>query len=260
LELVLLRLADILERQVRLTHKIRSALAYPIIMIIVGAAVVVFLMMFIVPKITEMFTLRGQALPWVTELLIDITSFLTSYWLFIAIGAGVAVALWRIWVRRPEGRLAWDKLKLRMPLIGDLYIKVISARFARTLGSMLESGLTMMTALDVVKTVVRNRLVEDRMDDVKSDVRRGKDLAAPLSAAAVFPPMLINMIELGQRSGELEAMLVKVADTYDEEVTMTVDALVSLLEPVMILVMAVVVGFLVIAILLPGFQMSSGFQ
>ncbi len=145
-----------------------------------------------------------------------------------------------------------------MPLYGGLHVKLICGRFARTLGTMLESGLTMMRALDVVKTVVQNRVVEDIMDDVKASVRRGKDLSVPMRESGVFPPMLIHMVELGQRSGQLEPMMLKIADNYDEDVEMTVEALVLLLEPAMIVLMGGFVGFLVLAMLLPIFDLTSG--
>ena len=158
---------------------------------------------------------------------------------------------------RPEGRRTWDRFKLRLPVVGKLYTMIISARFARTLGTMLQSGLTMMTALDVVKSVLENSVIEDTMDDIKADVRRGRDLSVPMKECGYFPSMLISMIELGQRSGELENMMLKIADTYDEDVELSVDAVVSLLEPFMIIVMGVFVGFLVLAILLPIFSMSN---
>lgn len=148
---------------------------------------------------------------------------------------------------------------MALPYAGDLYLKVVCTRFSRTLGSMLDSGLTMLNALEVVKSVLQNRQAEQIMDDVKTQVRRGRNLSEPLRESGMFPPMLVHMVELGQRSGELPAMLLRTADTYDEEVNMAVDALVSLLEPVIILVMGVFVGFLVIAVLLPVLTISSTF-
>lgn len=259
LESVLTRLADITERNVRMKHKITSMLAYPILMGVVGFGVVTFLMSFIVPKIVQVFEKQDRQLPTITKIMMGACYFVRDWWILIAAAAIGSYVLWRIWVARPDGRLKWDKIKLRMPLLGPLYIKMTSARFSRTLGTMLQSGLTMMTALDVVKTVVQNRVIEGLMDDVKSSVRRGRDLATPLQETGYFPPMLIHMIELGQRSGELESMLTQVADTYDEDIELTVNGIVSLLEPMMILVMGVLVGTLVMSILLPIFDMSAGF-
>ncbi len=259
LEQVLFRLADIQERQVKLMRRVQKSLAYPILMAIVGVGVVSFLMVFIVPMLTEMFMRQERELPAITMLLINISEWVGDYWFLLIAVAIMAVVLWRIWVKRPAGRMKWDRLKLRLPLYGPLYIKLIAGRLSRTMGTMLSSGLTMMTALEVVKSVVGNRVIEEAMDNVKAEVRRGKDLAIPLRELNVFPPMMLSMIELGQRSGELENMLIKVADTYDDDVEITVEALVGLLEPIMILLMAVFVGFLVVAMLLPILDLSSGF-
>ncbi len=258
LESVLFRIADITERGDRLKRKVTSMLAYPMLMALVGISIVTFMMTFVVPKIVKIFTAQKRELPFITTLMIQTSQFIREWW-FLLVGAAIGLyVLWRFWVSRPEGRLRWDKFKMKVPMFGPLYIKMISTRFARTLGTMLQSGLTMMTALDVVKSVLQNKVVEASMDDVKSGVRRGRDLTIPLRETGFFPPMLIHMVELGQRSGEIENMLIKVADTYDEDIEMTVDGIVSLLEPLMILVMGVFVGFLVMSILLPIFDISSG--
>lgn len=258
LEGVLVRLADILERQVRLKNKVASMLAYPILMALVGVGIISFMMGFVVPKIIQMFEKQKRDLPLVTTVMIATCNFIREWWYLIVLAILAAFFAWRFWVSRPQGRRRWDAFKLRMPILGGLYVKMISARFARTLGTMLQSGLIMMTALDVVKSVVENKVVEESMDDVKSGVRRGRDLTVPLRETGLFPPMLLHMVELGQRSGELENMLIRVADTYDEDIEMTVNGIVSLLEPMMIVVMGVLVGFLVFSILLPIFDMSSG--
>ncbi len=258
LEQVMFRLADLQERQVKLRHKIMSMLFYPILLSIFATGIVSFLMAVVVPRITKVFTRQHIELPMVTKVLMVGSAFLKSYWWAVIIAVLCLFTLWRAWVATSSGRSRWDSFKLKAPLYGKLYSKVISARYARILGTMLESGLTMMTALDVVKTVVQNKVVEKAMDDIKADVRRGRDLAVPLRESGLFPPMLIHMTELGQRSGELEAMLLKTADTYEDEVEVTVDALVSLLDPIIIIIMGSFVGFLVFAILLPIFEMTQG--
>lgn len=258
LETVLFRIADITERADRLKRKVTSMLAYPLLMALVGISIVTFMMTFVVPKIVKIFNTQKRELPFITTLMIETSEFVRHWWFLIAGGAIGVYVLWRFWVSRPEGRLQWDRFKMWVPLFGPLYIKMISTRFARTLGTMLQSGLTMMNALDVVKSVLQNKVVEASMDDVKAGVRRGRDLTIPLRETGFFPPMLLHMVELGQRSGEIENMLIKVADTYDEDIEMTVDGIVSLLEPMMILVMGVFVGFLVMSILLPIFDISSG--
>jgi len=256
LEQVLFRIADIQERQVRVNKKVMSSLTYPCFLALFGLTVIVFLMVAIVPRLTALFQKQGADLPTLTKIMIGVSHFLGSFWWAILLGIACVLILWRAWVSRPEGRLRWDRFKLKAPLYGSLQTKMICARFGRTLGTMLQSGLTMMVGLDVVKSVVQNRVIEDVLDDVKASVRRGKDLAQPLKESGVFPPLLIHMTELGQRSGELESMLLKVSDTYEEDVELTVDAMVSLIEPVIIVIMAIFVGFLVASILLPILQLT----
>ncbi len=257
LEQVLGRLADILERQAKLRAQILSTLAYPAFMGLFAIALITFLMTVIVPRITKLFEKQGQELPGLTNALIAVSDFIGSYWFVLLGGVLGAFLLWRLWISREEGRRKWDRMKLRFPLYGPLHMKLVCGRFSRTLGTMLESGLTMLPALDVVYTVIGNSHILGQMDDIKSGVRRGRDLAQPLKETGLFPPMMIHMIELGQRSGELENMLIQVADTFDEDVRLTIDAIVALVEPVIIIVMGVFVGTLVLAILLPIFKMST---
>lgn len=257
LEQVLARLADILERQAKLRAQIASSLAYPLFMGLFAFSIIVFLMTVIVPRITNLFQKQGKELPGLTKALIAASEFISSYWPVMAGVVFGALFLWRLWIAREEGRKTWDRVKLRFPVYGSLHLKMVCARFARTLGTMLQSGLTMLPALDVVNTVIGNTHILAQMDDVKAGVRRGRDLAQPLKETGLFPPMMIHMIELGQRSGELENMLVQVADTFDEDVRLAVDAAVSLVEPMIIIVMGIFVGTLVLAILLPIFTMST---
>ena len=256
LEQVLLRLADVEEHNAKLRARVISTLTYPAFMGVFAVGLITFLMLVIVPKITQIFQKQQAELPRITEMMIGISRFVGHYWWLMVLAVVGAFLLWRFWVSTRRGRLRWDRLRLKLPVYSNLHIKLVSARFARTLGTMLESGLTMMRALDVVKTVIGNAVIEESMADVKAGVRRGKDLARPLKEVGVFPPMLIHMVDLGQRSGEIEGMLLKVADTYDDDIGMAVDALVGLLEPVIIIVMGVFVGFLVLSILLPILNMS----
>ena len=259
LEQVLLRLADIEEQQAKLRARLISMLIYPAFMALFAVAVIVFMMMVIVPRITQIFEKQKQELPQITKIMVGVSHFIGYYWWLILLAAFGVLLLWRMWVGTDTGRRRWDRFKLWAPLYSTFHIKLIASRFARTLGTMLESGLSMMVALDVVKTVIGNRVIEDSMADVKAGVRRGKDLAQPLREVGFFPPMLIHMVELGQRSGQIESMLLKVADTYDEDVRLAVDAMVSLMEPIIIIVMGVFVGFLVLSILLPILSMSRHF-
>lgn len=257
LEQVLFRLADILERQAKIRSQIISALAYPTFMALFAIAIITFLVVVIVPKITDLFTRQEMELPTLTKALIGVSHFVGSYWWSVAGVVLLIFILWRLWISREEGRKTWDKLKLSFPLFGQLHLKLVCARFARTMGTMLQSGLTVLPALEVVNTILENTFIQNCMEDVKVGVRRGRDLAQPMKETGLFPPMLIHMIELGQRSGEIENMLIQVADTFDEDVRLAIDAIVSLIEPLIIVIMGVFVALLVLAILLPFFQMTS---
>ncbi len=256
LEEVLFRLADMQEHQSKLKAQLTSSLAYPVFMGFFAIAVVIFLMTFIVPRITDIFAKQGAELPRPTEILIATSGFLRAYWWLITAAIFGAITLWRWWISRPQGRLKWDRMKLRFPLYGSLHLKLVCARFARTMGTMLQSGLTMLPALEVVNSVLENSYFKEHMDEVKAGVRRGRDLAQPMRETGLFPSMMIHMVELGQKSGEIEDMLIKVADTYDEDVRLTIEAIVALIEPVIIIVMGIFVGFLVVSILLPILNMS----
>lgn len=257
LEDVLLRLADILEHQSKLKAQVLSSLAYPAFMFVFAIAVIVFLMTVIVPKIIKIFLKQEIELPLATKILIRTSNVISHWWWLILAVLGLIYLLWRLWLSRERGRRTWDRWKLRFPLYGPLHLKLVSARFARTLGTMLQSGLTMLPALEVVKSVLENAHVQSSMDDIKASVRRGRELSQPLRETGLFPPMLLHMVELGQRSGEIEDMMVHVADTYDDDVRLTIDAAVGLLEPIIIVIMGLFVGFLVLAILLPILQMST---
>ncbi|MBI2425423.1 MAG: type II secretion system inner membrane protein GspF [Candidatus Hydrogenedentes bacterium] len=256
LETVLFRLADIQEHQAKLRAQIMSSLAYPAFMALFAVSVIVFLMTVIVPRITQIFERQEAELPKMTKALIASSSFIGHYW-WLIIGVVIGIySLWRYYISRDEGRRQWDRVKLRFPLYGGLHLKLVCARFSRTLGTMLSSGLTMLPAMNVVISVLDNRHIQMHMDDVKAGVRRGRDLAKPLKETGLFPPMMIHMIELGQRSGEIEDMLLRVADTYDDDVRLTIQAIVGLIEPIIIIVMGIFIGFLVLAILLPILNMS----
>jgi general secretion pathway protein F len=209
-----------------------------------------------VPKVSEVFDQFQRDLPVMTEVLISTCDFIRVYWWLVLLLVFGAVMTIRQYKKTEKGRRWWDGLVLRLPTVGALSLKLSVARFARTLGTLVQSGLPMLTALDIVKRIVGNAVIEEAIEQAKKGVRKGEDLATPLRASKVFPPILIHMVALGEKSGQLESMLVKVADSYEEEVDMTVNTLVSLLEPLMVMVMGVFVGFMVLAILLPIFDLS----
>ncbi len=256
LEIVLFRLADYMDKQLALRRRVTSALMYPSLMIVVGFGVLFFLMTYIIPTITKIFSQLNRALPAPTVILINVSSFLRSYWWAMAALLALALLLLDQYQRTEGGRARWDRLKLALPIFGKLNRKMAVARFARTLGTLTQSGVNLMDSLEIVKSIVDNRVIALAVDDAQESVRKGEDLASSLKRSNVFPPVVIHMIALGERSGQLEDMLISVADTFDDEVDTTLAGIVSLLEPAMIVIMAVVVGFIVLAMLLPIFDMN----
>lgn len=259
LDRVLAKLADYLQEQHRLRARIMAALTYPIIMVIIGMIVVSVLLGFVVPKILDVLQKegRGEALPLPTEILIGISGLVQHYWWLGLAGLGGLFLAYKATVKSGGGRLWIDTTKLGLPIFGNLLRKSAIARFATTLATLLESGLPILDALNVVKRVVGNALLSQTIDQVREKVVEGADIATPLKASKVFPPVVGYMISVGEESGQLEDLLKRVAESYDEEVEIAAQKMTSLLEPLMIVVMAVVVGFIVMAILLPILQMSN---
>jgi len=260
LDTILARLADFLETQARLASRVKSASVYPVLMIVLGGLIVMFLMAVVIPSISEMFVRMNQQLPAVTRMLMSTSDFVRHQWYIITAVVVMTVVGVRRYVRSEAGRRVWHRTLLRLPLFGELALKMAVSRFARTLGTLLEGGLSMLGALSIVQALVRNAVIETAIEDTQEAVRSGQDLAGPLRRAEVFPPMLTHMVSLGERSGQLEQMLLKVADSYDEDVDTTVNTLVGLLEPAMIIVMGIIVGFIVLAVLLPIFNMSQNIR
>jgi general secretion pathway protein F len=256
LDQILFRLAEFLEKQLALKNKVTNAILYPALMLIVGVSVLFFLMTFVVPKITAVFVSMKQALPWPTVALMSVSRFFADYWMVLAalvIGGGL---LLRRFVRTEAGRMAADRLILRLPLIGDVARMVSISRLTSTLATMLASGVQLLDALDVSKRVMNNRVLEETVEGARQNIREGETIADPLKRSGEFPALVTHMIAVGERSGEMEEMLRRVSQIYDGEVERVITRLTSLLEPIMILVMGVVVFFIVVAILLPIFEMG----
>jgi general secretion pathway protein F len=256
LDVVLDRLAEFGERQQALRGRFKAALAYPIFMFFIGTIVLFVLITFIVPNITKVFTEMRQALPLPTIVLIKVGNFLFSYWWVIVLCLLCGILILRHIKKRPRVQYLWDKLKLRIPVFGPLNQKMALARFGRTLGSLLQSGVSLITALQIVSRIVDNTLIEKVIIGAGDNIQEGQSLAGSLSKSPLFPSMAVQMISVGEQSGELEAMLHKIADTQEREVESQIIALTSMLEPIMILVMAVMVAFIVFSILLPILEMS----
>jgi len=260
MEQVLERLADFMEAQSRLKGKVTAAMIYPIVMLLVATALIGFLMVAVIPKVSTIFESMDRALPWYTQLLISFSNFAASYWWLIALTIGFGVWGFQKWKKTKEGRLKWDSFTLRVPIFGPLIQMVAVARFAKTLATLLASGVPLLKAMDIVKNVLENALLENVVLEATSSIREGESIADPLRRSGHFPPIVTHMIAVGEKSGQLEQMLENVATAYDSQVETRVQALTSLLEPVMILVMGMAVGFIAVSILMPLIQMNEVVQ
>jgi general secretion pathway protein F len=256
LEIVLERLADITEKQQALSNRIRSSLTYPVFMTFIGAVVLFLLLTFIVPSITSIFTDMNQVLPAPTRFLITISDIFKSYWWIFFIVIIGSLIIFRRLKKTATGLYFLDKTILYLPVIGLLAKKLAVARFSRTLGSLLENGVSMLSALEIVKNIVGNVLISNTIDTAAKEVGKGHGLGAALSESSLFPNLSIQMIQVGEQSGELESMLAKVADIFENEVESSIMSMTSLIEPIMILIMGVIVGFIVLSICLPIFEMN----
>ena len=256
LDVVLDRLAEFGEHQQALKGRFQAALVYPIFMAIIGSGVLFFLLSFVVPNLTRVFTEMNQVLPLPTTILIWFSGFMRIYWWAILLVMVAIVLGIKKFIKSPKGRYIWDKLKLRLPVIGQINRKIALSRFGRTLGSLLQSGVPLIASLQIVRNIVNNVLIGDVIDEAMEDIQAGKSLNLALSRSIWFPPVFRQMVSVGEQSGDLEGMLHKIADAYEREIETRITGMTALIEPIMILLMAVVVGFIVISILLPIFEMN----
>lgn len=256
LEVVLERLADFMEGQAQLRGKILSAMAYPSVMALVSLGVMTMMLTTVVPRISQIFLRAKVKLPFMTRMLIGISDLLSNYWWLILILIAGAVYGFLRWKKTPKGRAKWDYFRMNVPVLGNVTRLVAVARFSRTLSTLLASGVPLLNSLQIVRNIVSNDVLEKAIDAVREAVREGEDIATPLKRAGCFPPMVTHMIAVGEKSGQLEAMLTRVAVAYEQQVTLKVTTLTSLLEPVMIALMGTTVGFIVFAILTPIMQMN----
>ena len=256
LDLIFARLADFTESQTRLRGRLVGTMIYPIIMLVVGFGIITLLMLFVVPKLTEMFAEMGGELPAITRGLIAVSEFLQNWW-HVTFGS-VFLSIW--WFNRyrksENGRPRWDRFALRAPLFGNLIRMVAVTRVARTLGTLLSSGVPIVTAMEIVKHVVGNMVLAEAVEESRQAVQEGNSLAKPLEQCGHFPPMMVHMIAVGEQSGNLEEMLDNVASAYEVQVDTKINTLTALLEPVMILSMGLIVALIVFAVLTPMLQMN----
>lgn len=256
MDVVLFRLADFTEGQSRLRSKILGTMMYPIIMVFVAIGILGILFTVVIPRITLIFKNANAQLPLPTRMLIGASEMGRSYWWLLLLALLVSGLLFRRWAKSSSGRAVLDQLSLVAPVFGGIVRMLAVARFARTLGTLLSSGVPLLTALDIVKNVVTNTVLTGAIEDVRESVREGSSIADPLRRSKQFPPIVVHMVAIGERSGALENMLGKVADSYEQQVELRVGMLTTLLEPLMILIMGAGVAFVVFSILMPILQLN----
>lgn len=256
LDVVLSRLADFVQKQRKLRDKVSAAMTYPIVMVIVALLVVSILMTLVVPKITQSLLSQRKAVPLPTEILIAISDFMQSYWWVLAIGLAVSLVAVQWVYKQPAGRLAIDRFVLKIPVFGDLLKKQAIARFSTTFSTLLKSGVPVVQCLEISGRIVNNRVLQAVIDDVRVKIVEGADIATPIKRSGQFPPVVGYMIAVGEQSGQLETILDRISETYDEEIDLATQRATALLEPMLIVSMAGVVGFIIFSIILPILQMG----
>ncbi len=256
IEIVIKRLSEFLTSSQSLKDDVISAMIYPSLLTLVAGSAVAILLLFVVPKFADMFADMGQALPLPTQLLLSFTDMLLAYWWLLLGGVVISVIGFRYYVGTELGKYNWDKWKLKAPFLGILIQKIEAARFTRTLGTLIQSGVPILQGVGIVKDIIGNSVIAQAMNKISSSLKEGEGVTAPLKENKVFPPLVIHMIGIGEETGQLDSMLIKVADIYDVEVRNSIKRLVALLEPAMILFMGIVVGFIIVAMLLAIFSVN----
>ncbi|MBN8540295.1 MAG: type II secretion system inner membrane protein GspF [Deltaproteobacteria bacterium] len=256
LDIILVRLAEFTEAQNELMAKVRSAILYPIIMTVFLLGMLSVIFIFVVPKMTAIFESAEMELPWYTELVIAMSGFFVEYWFVIVGLVIVAYTLFRNWKSTPSGSRRWDQIVLKLPLVGRLSRMIAVSRFARTLSTLLAGGVAMLQAMDIVRNVVGNAVLAEAIDEARNNIREGESIAAPLKRSGQFFPIVIHMIAIGEKTGDLEQMLTQVSNSFDFQVDTEIEGLTSALGPLLIVVMGVLIGSIVFAIMVPIFEMS----
>ena len=258
LEESLQRIAGFLEKDVELRRKIRSAMTYPVIVLLAAIGIVIFLVSWLVPQFAQLFKELGiENLPAPTQFLVDLSALFTQRWYVVLIAVAAVFIAYKLFVSTRVGRRVADRVKLRVPVFGPLHHKIVMARFSRTMGTLLASGVPILQAMETVAGVVGNSVVSDAVIESRARIREGEKIADPLQRSKMFPPMVVHMVSVGEESGSLDHMLNKIADFYENEVEMTIASLTAAIEPVMIVLLGVIVGFIVIAMFLPMIEVIS---
>ncbi len=258
LDVILIRLAEFKEAQTELNAKVKSAMMYPILMLVVTMLILAGMFIYVIPQIVEVFESAPELkLEWYTIAVINFSGFLVNYWHIFFGSVAVGYFLFRNWKNTPTGRAQWDAIFLKLPLVGKLGRVIAVSRFTRTLSTLLNGGVPMLTAMAIVRNVVDNEVIAKAIDLGRENISEGESIAGPLKKSGQFPPIVIHMINIGEKTGELENMLLQVSDSYDFQVKTSIDGITSLLGPIMIVVMGCVIGVIVFAIMMPMFQLSN---
>lgn len=260
LEEILDRIATYLEKTSALQKKVRSALMYPATVTVMAFLITFFMMSFVIPKFANIFSSLGADLPTPTKILIQVSNYMNHNWMIILGGLVIAIIFSFQMVKIPTVRLTWDAMKLKMIIFGPLMLKVAISKFSRTLATLVRSGVAILNALEIVSKTSGNMRIELVIRDLMDNVKKGESIAGPLGKSEIFPAMVVRMIAIGEETGELEEMLIKIADFYDSEVDAAIDGLTSLIEPLIIAFLGVVIGGIVIAMFLPIFTLSSAIK
>lgn len=258
LDIILLRLAEFTEAQAELRQRLSSAMTYPIIMLVVITLVIFGLFTSVLPKILMIFeSFPDISLPWYTQAIASVSQVFVNYWYFFAGFIVISVLLFINWKNSTEGKKSWDGISLKLPLMGEIIKMVAISRFTRTLATLLNGGVPMLNALDIVRNVVNNHVIARAIDEARGNISEGESIAGPLRKSGHFPPLVVHMVNVGEKTGDLENMLTLVADAYDFQVKSKVDSITSLLNPIMTLLIGVVVFIIVISIIVPMFELTS---
>lgn len=257
LEVVLIRLADFTEAQVKLKNKLKGAMTYPLIMVVVGSVMMGIIFIFVIPKITKIFVSMKRELPLQTKLCIWISEFLQNYWWAVIIGAFVFYGMMKKYLASPNGKSLWDKIVLKLPIAGPLVTMVNVSRFCSTLATLLNSNVNILTSMKIVRNLISNVHMQKAVEESRIQIQEGASMCGPLVRSGLFPSMVTHMIRLGEKSGEMEEMLVIVAENYEDQVDAKLSGLTSILEPIMMVGMGLAVAFIVFSVVVPMMELNT---
>jgi len=258
LDVILLRLAEFTESQNELRSKVKGALTYPVIMLGVTFALLAFLFIFVIPKIVVVFeNFPELTLPWITEITIAVSNIMINYWYVFIVFFFLSFTLFKQWKTTPTGKKKWDMFQLNAPLFGEMNRMVAVSRFTRTLATLLTGGVPMLTAMQIVRNVVDNDIIADAIDEARGNISEGESIAAPLKRSEQFPPIVIHMISIGERTGDLENMLIRVSEAFEFQVKNKIETLTGLMGPMVLVIMGLVIGIIVFAVMIPMFELTN---